>query len=99
MLRARVLACGGPEMASTFRNLEEAERAVSQVMRSQRRSIQLWAQKVAASAHSVPPQAFEASLGRMVGSGVHRQGKQLLHLSKVRGFCTTSSTKACRTTS
>lgn len=84
MLRARVLAKGGPELASSFRTLETAELAVSKALRANRAAIQAWAQRAAGSAQKLPPQAFEADVGHVIGIGVHRRGTALLQLSRVR---------------
>jgi Bacterial CdiA-CT RNAse A domain len=84
MLRARVAARNGPELASSFRNLEVAEEAISRALRANRRAIHEWAQRAAASPQRVPPKAFEADLGQIVGIGVHRLGHAAMQLSRVR---------------
>ena len=78
-LRARLAAEPKLMAASTFRNLQEAERLISEAVRANKAAIKAWA-KLATSGQT---KAFPYDAGRIVGQGVIRSTGQLQDLSKM----------------
>lgn len=78
-LRQRLVNQPGIPAASSFRNLREAERAVTAVVRANRAAIETWAK----SATTAQKLTLTYPVGRDVGYGVVRGSAQLVNMSKV----------------
>lgn len=78
-LRARLAAQPGIQAASTFHNLAEAERVVSEALRANKAAILAWSQQAAAG--SSKTLVHEA--GRVVGFGVVRASGSVQTMSRV----------------
>jgi hypothetical protein len=78
-LRARLVQQPNIPAASTFRTLEEAERAVAAALRANKEAIKIWA-KTAAPGQT---KAFSYEAGRAIGQGVIRSSGQMTNMTKM----------------
>ncbi|PIE83379.1 MAG: hypothetical protein CSA09_00415 [Candidatus Contendobacter odensis] len=78
-LRSRLAQQPNIPAASTFRTLQEAERAVAAALRANKEAIKTWAK----SANPGQTKAFTYEAGQVIGQGVVRSTGQMTNMSKM----------------
>lgn len=78
-LRIRLAQQPNIPAASTFRTLQEAERAVAAALKANKEAIKIWA----TSANPGQAKAFTYEAGRVIGQGVLRSTGQMTNMSKM----------------
>lgn len=78
-LRARLAQQASIPAASTFKTLQEAERAVAAALRANKDAIKIWAK----TANPGQTKAFAHDAGRVIGQGVVRGTGQMVNMTKM----------------
>lgn len=78
-LRARLMAQKKIPVASTFRTLKDAERAVAEAIRANKNAIKEWAKTAMAG----QTKSFPYNANRVIGEGVVRSTGQLQKMTKM----------------
>ena len=78
-LRARLAQQANIPAASTFKTLQEAERAVAAALRANKEAIKIWAK----TANPGQTKAFAYDAGRIIGQGVVRSTGQMTNMTKM----------------